>query len=720
MFKNAMNILKLTLLLLLFSSGVNAQNWSKLFGPFKGQINDFEVMSSNSSVVLLTGDLGIYRTSNSGGNWQNVSGTSSNVISISTLDPNHVLTNNSKSFDGGLSWAGAEIISLLELKFAPGSNSIAYGVRIDGVVVRTTNLGTSWHVIDDSLGVYGTFKSIMVSASEPNVIYSLSDSGFLSKSVNQGNSWQRMKFTNRALTSVCGVVSFKNNQRIILAADDSVYVSNDGSQSFTAYYNTSTVSPRSITIDEAFTNTLYILSWYTNSPKSIHRSTDGGVNWHGLYGNAISGSKIKSTIDGKLYYSTFFSGLHLSLNRGENFTSIGYRDIDAKGLKHSSNENFYAWDQIGYYKSTNAGSNWTLIHGTGGFYQNSLSISNQDSNKIFISNFNNLSISNDGGKNWIDKNVASVGTLNEVYIKPDNDNTIYAKGFNSGSSSFTLGRSTNSGESWGLLNKPSTSYFWDIRFNAGNSDELYFLPVNSINTNLYRSNNLGSSWIDIAPNLEPERFIQDLKSDLTGKLYCGALSFYSSTNFGAEWNIVYQYIYPNLQTFKIYLSPLNPNKIYSIDPNNNRFIGSSNGGTTWFYAGSGLPQFFGLATADVTPNGKVILSTDKGVYYGTPALTVGISNISQEIPDAFKLEQNYPNPFNPSTTIRFSLPKNFDKIKLEIFDVNGKLITTLINNSLAAGTYEFKWETNGLTSGVYFYKLTSDNFIATKRMLLIK
>lgn len=715
-----MNTIKLTLLLLLLSAGVNAQNWSKLNGPFKGQVNDFDVFSSNSNTILLTGDEGIHRTTNAGETWQIVSGISSTVITISTADPNFILTNNSRSFDGGLSWSNAENISLIDIKFAPGSTSIVYGIRIDGVVVRTTNFGTSWHVIDDSLGIYGTFKSLVVSLSEPNVVYTLSDSGYLSKSENTGSNWQRKKFNSNALTSVCGVVSFKNNQRIIIAADDSVYVSNDGAQNFTAYFNSSTSSPRIITIDELFTNTLYILSWYTNSPKSIHRSTNGGVNWHGLYGNAISGSKIKSTSDGKLFYSSFFAGIHLSLDRGENFSSIGFKNIEANGLKNSDNETFYTWDQIGYFKTTNAGQNWTLIHGTGGFYQNSLSISNQNNNKIFISNFTNLSVSEDGGINWVDKNVAAVGTLNEVYLKPDNHDIIYAKGFSSGTSSFILGRSTNGGTSWGLLTKPSTSYFWDIRFNIGNADELYFLPINSINTNLYRSTDLGNSWNDIAPFLEPQQFIHDLKSDLSGKIYCGANSFYSSSNFGSSWDLVYQYIYPNLQVFKLYIDRTNPNKIYSIDPNNVRFLGSSNGGITWFYAGSGLPEFFGIKTADITPDGKIILSTDKGIFHGHPVLTVNINNVSQVVPEEFKLEQNYPNPFNPMTRIKFSLPENIASVKLEIFDNTGRLIMTLFESNLSAGTYEYTWNASGLPSGVYFYRLITEKFTAVNRMLLIK
>jgi len=108
------------------------------------------------------------------------------------------------------------------------------------------------------------------------------------------------------------------------------------------------------------------------------------------------------------------------------------------------------------------------------------------------------------------------------------------------------------------------------------------------------------------------------------------------------------------------------------------------------------------------------------IYYKrNPTGNVGIQNIGTEIPTSFSLEQNYPNPFNPSTKIRFSIPNSgFTTIK--IFNILGKEISTLVNESLQPGTYETIFDGSGLNSGVYFYKFTTDGFSETKRMLLIK
>ena len=107
-----------------------------------------------------------------------------------------------------------------------------------------------------------------------------------------------------------------------------------------------------------------------------------------------------------------------------------------------------------------------------------------------------------------------------------------------------------------------------------------------------------------------------------------------------------------------------------------------------------------------------------GVLYGDTLLT-GIENISTEVPPEYSLAQNYPNPFNPSTVVRFQLSVVSDVV-LKVYDVVGREVQTLVNERLNAGTYETKFDGSMLTSGVYFYKMVSEGFTETKRMVLIK
>ncbi|MDQ3020950.1 MAG: SBBP repeat-containing protein [Bacteroidota bacterium] len=99
--------------------------------------------------------------------------------------------------------------------------------------------------------------------------------------------------------------------------------------------------------------------------------------------------------------------------------------------------------------------------------------------------------------------------------------------------------------------------------------------------------------------------------------------------------------------------------------------------------------------------------------------SVGITQISSNVPDRFSLSQNYPNPFNPATVISYQLTvSNYTTLK--VFDILGNEVTVLVNEKQNAGTYEVDFDGSNFPSGVYFYKLTTGNFSQTKKMNLIK
>jgi hypothetical protein len=99
---------------------------------------------------------------------------------------------------------------------------------------------------------------------------------------------------------------------------------------------------------------------------------------------------------------------------------------------------------------------------------------------------------------------------------------------------------------------------------------------------------------------------------------------------------------------------------------------------------------------------------------------VGEITFEQKIPVDFDLKQNYPNPFNPVTTIEFGLPKAA-KVTLKLYDITGQEIETMINGlEMKAGTMKYQFDASILASGVYFYKLIANEYVQTKKMILIK
>jgi hypothetical protein len=124
-------------------------------------------------------------------------------------------------------------------------------------------------------------------------------------------------------------------------------------------------------------------------------------------------------------------------------------------------------------------------------------------------------------------------------------------------------------------------------------------------------------------------------------------------------------------------------------------------------------------------------TTDPGI--GSYALIDQLSfsqatdvEITNQVPNEFRLEQNYPNPFNPSTTIKYNIPNvtlsgvEGSRVQLKIFDVLGNEVATLVDAYTPAGSYEVEFNASELTSGIYFYRINAGKSTESKKMMLVK
>ncbi len=117
----------------------------------------------------------------------------------------------------------------------------------------------------------------------------------------------------------------------------------------------------------------------------------------------------------------------------------------------------------------------------------------------------------------------------------------------------------------------------------------------------------------------------------------------------------------------------------------------------------------------------MVLDNEVVVRYTVDDNTTGVSDEEhgKDIPTSYNLEQNYPNPFNPSTTISFSIPVE-GNVSLKIFNTIGQEVDELVNKNLSAGSYSYKWNPKDRSNGVYFYKLVTDSYSETRKMILLK
>jgi hypothetical protein len=117
---------------------------------------------------------------------------------------------------------------------------------------------------------------------------------------------------------------------------------------------------------------------------------------------------------------------------------------------------------------------------------------------------------------------------------------------------------------------------------------------------------------------------------------------------------------------------------------------------------------YGVIVSNIRPSTQVVSVQEQGS--------------ASELPKSFSLSQNYPNPFNPATTISYTIPEGGIKhaVSVRIYDLIGREVATLVNEIKPAGTYTVMWNAASMPSGIYFYRMQSDNFAATKKLVLLK
>ncbi|MEX2605364.1 MAG: T9SS type A sorting domain-containing protein [Gracilimonas sp.] len=131
----------------------------------------------------------------------------------------------------------------------------------------------------------------------------------------------------------------------------------------------------------------------------------------------------------------------------------------------------------------------------------------------------------------------------------------------------------------------------------------------------------------------------------------------------------------------------------------------------------GIPDYTGFVTLSLRVTDTGGKTTEASIVLEL----MGTTSAEQkaEVPEAFKLHQNYPNPFNPATVIWYQLPVS-SQVSLKLYDLMGREVATLVTGQMAAGEHKVHVDASKLSSGVYIYRLTSGDFVETKKMILIK
>lgn len=369
---------------------------------------------------------------------------------------------------------------------------------------------------------------------------------------------------------------------------------------------------------------------------------------------------------------------------------------------------FAGTDTLGIFYSTNNGVNW--VHTS--LNNRTVGAITSAGNYIFAgTEFNGVYRSSDFGGTW-----AQTSLNNEsVRAFAVNSGSVYA-----GTIVMGVYISTNLGVSWTQHNLN----YRNVLSAAENTNNIFA----GTNSGLMKSTNSGMNWetTSLVSVLIPT--IVSANNNLYASVYLNPSDYgkiIMSTDNGLNWS-------PTSFTGNFPFSILINGNNFFVGSMTNGFFLSTNNGITWSQHNEGFPSPIYLRSLCLINNWLIAGTFAHGVWRRNLNELIGITPISKEVPTHFALYQNYPNPFNPATTIEFDIPKNqfplnkgggFSRglsAKISVYNITGQLVATLVNEPLAPGKYKVEFNAGNLSSGIYFYKLQSGDFISTKKMILIK
>ena len=280
-------------------------------------------------------------------------------------------------------------------------------------------------------------------------------------------------------------------------------------------------------------------------------------------------------------------------------------------------------------------------------------------------------------------------------------------------------RSTDNGFVWTPANTGLTSGFITELAVSGSN-----LFAGASDSGVFRSSDDGNSWTRTSNGLPPGENVWELGVQGTTLSAGVGLELYTSNDNGANWtpfsNGIDGFPVKAFATYGAYVfagSGGFDGGVFSLE----------GGATTWTPINTGFPSAQPGVEALVADAPYLFAGINLGVWRRPLSQITSVEQTDDVgVPGQFSLGQNYPNPFNPVTHFEFRLPAGqagigeFGMVTLTIHDLLGREVATLVNEEMAVGSYKVTLNAAGLSSGVYLYRLTTENFTATRKLLLMK
>ena len=700
--------------------------------PQGNSISDFCILSENTLIAFGSPST-IIKTTDGGNSWLNLSNYSINDDGYKysyffNENTGWIQTNNYpnkvyKTTDGGKNWARFDsTIQVNMLKFINANTGYSLGA---GPVKKTTNGGANWFNTNSPVSNYQmTFLDFVDVNTGWAVGYRTSpypNENYILKTTDGGLNWN---IYNPGFSSpIISSFMFINAQTGWLSGEyGSIRKTTNGGENWISLpFNLNVTSELYFYNDQ--------IGWLIpdSHDSSILKTTNGGINWiQTKLPFWIPFQRCFKFFDqstGFIFGGSKYNQILKSTNGGLNwfFLSSGFYNLVSSVYFTDANYGWAVGDWSQYLKTTNGGNEWSLENiGIPSYYGYTDIYFKDQQTGWLLSDYKILKTTNSGTNWYTVYDTAEYGIHLGTYFSFKNENEIFIP------KSYCIFKSTNGGLDWFRQYINNGSYYIEtIKFFSESNGWLISNLFDPDYSKVFKSTDGGQNWIE---NLNTDTRINNLYflNSNTGWItaskpnYPGTYTnlIYKTTNGGLNW---LSYIHP-------YNIAPSFDKIYFENEYTGICIGwtylhkTTNGGINWnsYAMLSGFQNLFFLNSNTgwlCGGPGNILKTTTGGLTF--------ISKINSDIPNNYLLLQNYPNPFNPTTNIHYEIPKN-GFVKLVVFDILGREVQTLVNEKQNAGTYEVTFNArqpglgSNLSSGIYFYTLTSGDFKETKKFVLLK
>ena len=688
-----------------------------------------------------------------------------------------------KTTDGGFNWVvqysdcDSVIIDVCFADYLTG-----YACSNTSMIIKTTNGGQNWilkTINGNSCSFYKIYFSNINTGYVSGYDYYLGK-GIILKTTNAGDNWVNYFAEPYSNTDnyVYDFQLYNNNISYAAVGDFDIY------KTINSGLNWTQLQAGWGLMYLFFTDTLNgcTCGGYINGSSyhgNIKKTTNGGINFSNVldcYDTVFTSLNFVNSQTG--YISGYVGGIRKTTNFGNSWITLNSgnsSNLNSINFRNPST-GITVGDNGVILKTSNGGDNWNLL--TKGNRSNFFTSYFINENTGFCGGDYILLKTTNGGVNWISKLDTNIIFIRDV--KFINGNTGFILSSHVSNAPHYILKTTNCGENWVYLGIPTNiSFDYSYAFNSIcvlDENNFWICGIENRHvTNItlhtgiyYKTINGGLNWITYGWGEEAFSKIF-FSNENNGLLFSSSSKIFKTTNSGINLTDISfktgltfascYFINSNIIWLSYYLTD------YSNIPHKSYFYKSTNGGNNWqikdsvnnalFYSiyadTNGNNWAVGLKYAsrysssiysssndgdkwimqrsptDFQLNNVFFINKNTGWSVGnsgtilktTSGIQTGIYQFSKSLPKNYYLYQNYPNPFNITTKINFEISKSSSVI-LQVYDILGRKIETLVNEKKLPGTYEVTFDGSKFASGIYFYTLSAGDFKETKKLVLLK